>query len=454
MSFWLETCGDDLTPRVGLDTSIDCDVAILGAGFSGLWTAYYLAKRDPSRRVVVVEREIAGFGASGRNGAWCTAGFGAGPDLLAGRYGRDAARAVHDAMVATVDEVGRVCADEAIDAHYQRDGELLVAKGRHQVPALHAIEQSYARIGLPEFHRRLDRDEARSTLAIDDLQGALWHPATASVHPGRLVRGLARACEGIGVTILEGTAVTSFSGGARPVLHTERGDVRADVVVLAGEAYLSQLPNMRRTLLPLYSLIVLTEPLTDAQLADIGWTHRMVTNSRALNVDYLSRTADGRILFGGRGAPYHFGSAIRPEFDHHAETHERLRRAVVEWFPQLDGVGFTHAWGGTLGVPRDYVPTMRYDRAEGVAGAFGYTGEGVAATNLAGRVLADLITDTPSEVCDLPMTRHRPRAWEPEPLRWLATRLAQAGAQRIDAKAERTGRAPSGRSITERLIAH
>ena len=228
----------------------------------------------------------------------------------------------------------------------------------------------------------------------------------------------------------------------------------ANVVVLAGEAYLSQLPGHRRSLLPLYSLIVLTEPLSDTQLAEIGWTHRMVTNSRALTVDYLSRTADGRILFGGRGAPYHFGSRIRAEFDHHDATHARLRDAVVEWFPQLRGVSFTHAWGGCLGVPRDFVPTMRYDPVSGVAAAYGYTGEGVAATNLAGRVLADLMTGTRSAVCDLPMTRHHGRDWEPEPLRFAATRFVQWGAMRIDARAARTGRAPSGRSITERLLDH
>lgn len=453
-SWWLESAADDLTPRDRLDTSISCDIAVLGAGFSGLWTAYYLLQRDPSLRVVVVEAEIAGFGASGRNGGWCTSGFGAGPELLTAKFGRSAARAVHDAMVDTVDEVGRVCEAEQIDAHYVRDGELLVAIGPHQVSALHAIERTYAELGVGDFVRRLDRDAARATLSVDGIQGALWHPATASVHPGRLVRGLARAVERHGATILEQTRVTAVTEGATPTLHTDRGDVRADVVVLAGEAYLSQLPGRRRSLLPLYSLIVLTEPLSDAQLAEIGWTHRMVTNSRALTVDYLSRTADGRILFGGRGAPYHFGSRIRPEFDRHDATHERLREAVVEWFPQLRGVGFTHAWGGCLGVPRDYVPTMHYDPVRGVAGAYGYTGEGVAATNLAGRVVADLVTATPSALCDLPMARHHSRPWEPEPLRWAATRFVQWGAMRIDARAQRTGRAPSGRTITERLLDH
>src|SRR6266568_3140390 len=151
VSYWLETSGDDLTPRAPLDGSVDVDVAILGAGYTGLWTAYSLLERDPSLRILVVERDIAGFGASGRNGAWCTFGFGAGPDLLTHHYGRDAARAVHHAMVATVDEVGRAAEAEGIDAHYQKDGELSLAIGKQQLPALDAVQRSYDRLGLPEF---------------------------------------------------------------------------------------------------------------------------------------------------------------------------------------------------------------------------------------------------------------------------------------------------------------
>jgi glycine/D-amino acid oxidase-like deaminating enzyme len=426
----------------------------MGAGFTGLWTAHSLLARDPSLRIAIVERDIAGFGASGRNGAWCTFGFGAGPDLLRHHYGSDAAVAVHDAMVATVDEVGRAAAAEGIDAHYQRDGELSLAVGAHQLPGLDATQRSYDRLGLSGFVHRLDRDEARARLDVAGVEGGIWFPATATIHPGRLVRGLARAVERKGATIVEQTAVTNVRTGSQPALETARGDVRAKVVVLAGESYLSQLPGYRRAVLPIYSLIVITEPLSDAQLEEIHWTHRAVVHSQALTVDYLSRTRDGRILFGGRGAPYHFGSAIRPEFDRHAETHERLRRSIVEWFPSLAGVRTTHAWGGTVGVPRDWIPTMRYDRASGVATAHGYTGEGVAATNLGGRVLADLITGTDSAITHLPMVGHHSRPWEPEPLRFLAARWLQGASLRLDEKAARTGRPLTGRTVTERLIGH
>ncbi len=454
VSYWLESCGDDLTPRPPLDGSTAVDVAILGAGFTGLWTAYYLLARDPSLRIVIVERDIAGFGASGRNGAWCTFGFGAGPDLLRQRYGVDAARAVHNAMVDTVDEVGRAAAAEGIDAHYEKDGELSLAVGKHQLPALDAVQRSYDRIGLPEVPRRLDRAAAADRLAVAGVEGGIWFPATAAIHPGRLVRGLARAVERRGARIVEQTAVTSVRTGAHPALETARGTVGAPVVVLAGESYLAQLPGYRREVLPVYSLIVLTEPLRDEQLAAINWTHRAVVHSQALTVDYLSRTVDGRILFGGRGAPYHFGSSIRPDFDRHAATHERLRASIVEWFPSLAGARTTHAWGGTVGVPRDWIPTMSYDRASGVATSHGYTGEGVAATNLGGRVLADLITGTESVLTGLPMVGHRSRQWEPEPLRFLAARSLQYASLRLDARAARTGRPLTGRSVTERLIGH
>lgn len=453
VSYWLETCADDLTPRPSLDGSVDADVAILGAGYSGLWTTYYLQRAHPGIRVVIVEAEIAGFGASGRNGAWCTSGFPAGPDLLADRFGRAAAVAVHREMVATVDEVGRVLAEEGIEADYARDGEIALAVGEHQLPALDETMRRHEALGLEGSLRRLDREEARAMLRVEGVAGAVFSEATAVVHPGRLVRGLARAVERRGATIYERSPVTEVVSGGAPRLRTGRGDVRAPVVVLAGESYLTRLRGMRRSLMPVYSLIVLTEAIDEDRLSSIGWTHRAVAHSQALTVDYLSRTADGRILFGGRGAPYHYGSRIADDYDHHLPTHERLRRAVSEWFPDLGDIRCTHAWGGPVAVPRDWTPSVTYDRASGLAGLYGYTGEGVAASNLAARALADVVLDRDSALRELPFVGHSPRRWEPEPLRWLAARYVGRAASRVDEKAKRTGRPPSGRSIVERLLA-
>ena len=230
--------------------------------------------------------------------------------------------------------------------------------------------------------------------------------------------------------------------------------MRAPVVVLAGEAYLAELPQLHRQLVPLWSLIVLTEPVTDAQWAEIGWAHRETVASTRLSIDYLSRTEDGRILFGGRGAPYRFGSPIRREYDRHGPTHEMLKAFVREWFPVLRDVRFTHEWGGPLGMPRDWHPTMAYDEATGIATARGYIGHGVSATNLAGRVLTDLVTGHPSPLTALPLVNHRSPNWEVEPFRWIGIRYAQWAIGGLDAKAERTGTPPSGRSLAERISSH
>jgi glycine/D-amino acid oxidase-like deaminating enzyme len=452
-SFWLETAGD-LTPRPALEGSVRADVAILGAGYSGLWTAYYLLRARPSLRVVVVERDIAGFGASGRNGGWCSPKLNIGLDLLAERHGGEAARALQRAMYDTVPEIGRVCSEEGIDAGYTRGGGLFVARGRHQIPELDAYARLFERFGFGDRQERLDAAETERRIRVRGSQGALFFPDFASVHPARLVRGLARAVERRGGTIYEETEVTGFEPGPSPRLRTTRGEVRAPVLVLAGEAYLTRLRPLHRALLPVYSLIVLTEPLDARCWEAIGWRHRECVASFRLSVDYLTRTEDGRLLFGGRGAPYHFGSRIADAYDRHGPTHALLRDMARDWFPQLRDVRFTHAWGGPLGMPRDWMPTVSFDPRSGLATARGYTGHGVSLSNLAGRTLADLITEQVTERNALPIVGHRSPDWEMEPLRWLGVRYVQSAYGRIDARAERSGRPPSGRSLAERLGRH
>jgi glycine/D-amino acid oxidase-like deaminating enzyme len=453
-SFWLETAGEDLVPRPALDGAERADVAILGAGFTGLWTAYYLLKNDPSLRVVVLESEVAGFGASGRNGAWCGSGFPVSPGELARRFGREAARDLILEMQSTVSEVGRVAEAEGIDAQYFHGGMFRVARGRSQLPSVHAVHEAYSALGLGGDYRVLDAEETNRRVRITGAKGALYSPHCASVHPGRLVRGLARAVERLGGTIFERSPVVGFETGGSPRFATAHGEVRAGTIVLAGEAYLTRFRELHRQLLPIYSLIVLTEPLSEAQWEEIGWEGRECLASNRYSVDYLSRTADGRILFGGRGAPYHYGSRIKDEYDRHAPTHEMLRRAAKSWFPALGDARFTHAWGGPLAVPRDWMPTMSYNPKSGVATARGYTGQGVATANLSGRTLADLILGRDTDIARLPTVNHRSQSWEPEPLRWLGVRYVQRGLMRIDDRAERSGKPPTGRSLAERLGAH
>ncbi len=456
-TFWLETSGDDLAPRPPLDGSLTTDVAILGAGLTGLWTAWYLARRDPSLRIVVVEREIAGFGASGRNGAWCAPDLNISISRLARLHGDDAARAMQQATYDAVDEVARAADEAAIDAGFHKGGSIIVSRGPAGLPSLEASLREYERFGFGERYRLVDTPELAGRIRIAGATRALVSDDAAVVHPGRLVRGLARAAERQGVRIVEGTEVTAFrprDATGHATLVTPRGDVRAPVVVLAGEAWLAGLPGLRRQLIPVYSLIVLTEPLGDARWAEIGWAGREVVASTRLSVDYLSRTEDGRILFGGRGAPYRLGSRVRPELDRHDPTHERLRGFVRDWFPVLRDVRFTHAWGGPLGMPRDWHPTVAFDPSTGIATARGYIGHGVSTSNLAGRILAELVTEGDGPLTRLPIVNHRSRNWEVEPFRYLGVRYTQWAIGRLDHAAARTGRPPTGRSLAERMSSH
>jgi glycine/D-amino acid oxidase-like deaminating enzyme len=453
-SFWLETVGEDLVPRPSLSGPTEADVAILGAGFTGLWTAYYLLQREPSLRVVVLESEIAGFGASGRNGAWCNSGFSVSPGELVRRFGKEASKDLLLEMRGAVDEIGRVVAAEEIDAQYFRGGQLRIARGQAQVPGIQDAYEAARVLGIEKDLVLLDAEKTAERVRITGARGALYNPHCASVHPARLARGLARAVERLGGEIFEKTTVTDYEAGANPRLVTDVGWVRAGAIVLAGEAYLARLRKLRREVLPIYSLIVLTEPLSEAQWARIGWEGRECVASNRYTVDYLSRTSDGRILFGGRGAPYHYGSRIKDDYDLHHPTHETLRRTARKWFPALEGSRFTHAWGGPLAMPRDWMPTMSYDPAQGIATARGYTGQGVATANLSGRTLADLILGLDTAVTRLPTVNHETRTWEPEPLRWLGARYVQRGLMKADDHAEQTGEPPTGKTLAERLGSH
>lgn len=450
--FWISDSHPG-APRAPLQGSRRVDVAVVGGGFTGLWTAYHLLRMEPSAKVVVLERERVGFGASGRNGSWCVPELNAGPALLARRFGSTRAAEVHGAMRATVDDIGRFCSEEGIEG-FEKAGVLLVARGKGQLPALEATQREWEQAGIRSPYLRITAAEADRKLAVHQLEGALYSPDGASVHPGKLVQGLAAAVERMGGEIFEGSGVTSIAEGRPPSARTELGQVTADLIVLALEAYLTRLPGWHRTVLPVYSLIELTEPLTEAQLASVNWRSRICVSSMRLTVDYLALTPDRRILVGGRGAPYRYGSALSPALEHHPATHDGLRAMFREWFPALAGVQFTHSWGGVLGMPRDWIPQVRLDRGRGLGVAYGYTGHGVATTHLLGRTLAELIAARDSERTHLPLVGHRSPLWEVEPLRWMAVRYVQRQLAGLDSRVARGGRPPSGRTVAERLAAH
>jgi glycine/D-amino acid oxidase-like deaminating enzyme len=418
LSLWHASLGEHAwAPRPALPGDTDVDVAIVGGGLTGLWTAYYLSRSDPALRVAVIEAEVAGFGASGRNGGWCSALVPMSFEKVARQHSSDAAMRMQQAMFSTVDEVGRVAADEGIDCHFAKGGTIDLARSATQRERLQAEVRHRRKLGFTEDdYRWLDADEATTRLQASDVQGAMFTPHCAAVHPSRLTRGLAEAVERRGVAIYERTRVQSFGNG---VVVTDCGTVRAAAIIRATEAFTPTLPGERRTVAPVYSLMIATEPLDDDTLRHIGLHERSTFNDARHVVIYGQRTADGRLAFGGRGAPYHFGSAVRPSFDRDHTVHEGLRTTLVELFPILRNAQITHRWGGPVGIPRDWWCSVGFDRARGVGWAGGYVGDGLATTNLAGRTLADLITGEHSELVDLPWVGHRSRRWEPEPLRWL-----------------------------------
>lgn len=440
-SFWLENSGDDLAPRAPLEGDVEVDVAIVGAGYTGLWTAYYLAEADPTLRIAIVEKEIAGFGASGRNGGWCSALFSAKREKIARRHGRDGAIALQRALFDTVDEVGRVCAEEGIDAHYTKGGTLVAATSPAQVDRLKeavAYERSW---GFSENDVVwLNEAEARARIDVAGCLGGVFTPHCAALHPARLVRGLARAVERQGSAIYEHTEARAVGPHC---IETNRGVVRAGTVVQATEGYTSQLPGMRRRLMPLYSLMIATAPLPARFWDAVGWDGRETFADARHLIIYAQRTRDDRIAIGGRGAPYHYGSGISDAFDRVPSVFSELHRVLCTLFPEVGDAPITHRWGGPLGAPRDWYSSVGFDRDSGLAWAGGYVGDGVSTSNLAGRTLRDLILDRDTELVRLPWVQHRSRKWEPEPLRWIGTNLAlktMASADRVELRTGRPAR--------------
>jgi glycine/D-amino acid oxidase-like deaminating enzyme len=392
-------------------------VAIVGAGFTGLWTALYLARAQPSLRIAVLEAEVAGFGASGRNGGWCSALFPSSLASVARRSSRESALALHAAMRETVDEVLRAAEEEGIDAQAAKGGTISLARTAPQWSRARGDVEEARGWGLGEDDvRLLDAEEATGVLGASRVLGATYTPHCAAIHPARLVRGLADAVVRRGVELYEQTPATSIAPGA---VVTRSGTVRAEHVIRATEGYTRSLEGMRRAVVPVYSLIIATEPLAEEVWSTIGLRRRETFTDHRHLIIYGQRTADDRLVFGGRGAPYHFGSRIRASYDRVPRVFDALRETLTDLFPAVRGAAVTHRWGGALGITRDWTASVGLDRSTGIGWAGGYVGDGVGTTNLAGRTLTDLVLHRDTELTRLPWVGHRSRSWEPEPLRWL-----------------------------------
>lgn len=441
VSFWYADLGGLPQKRPPLDGDMAVDVCIIGAGYTGLWSAWYLKQADPSLRILIVEKEFAGFGASGRNGGWLTGGFAWSHEKYLSTGTPEGVRAMVQAMNGTVDEVIRVAELEGIDADIRRTDELMVAVTPAQM----------ARVTAEVAHRQhwgegtervfaIGAEAARARVNIPGLLGGMVVTGVARIQPAKLVRGLAAAVERRGVTIAEGTAVTGIAPGR---VTTDRGTITAPVILRATEGFTATLPGLKRDWLPLNSAQIVTEPLPPEMWDRIGWQGHEILGDFANAYCYCQRTREGRIAVGARGVPYRMGSATDTNGEPDAETIRRLTTILHRHFPDTRALRIDHAWCGVLGVPRDWCATVGFDRATGIGWAGGYVGVGVSTSNLSGRTLADLVTGRDSPLATLPWVGRRVRKWEPEPARWLGVTGMYALLNAADRREARLGGPPS-----------
>ena len=477
VSFWFDSIGQTPHPeRSQASPPTAVDVCIIGGGLTGLWTAYYLKKADPGLSIAVLEKQHAGFGASGRNGGWCSALFPRSTASLERKHGLEAALRMRRAMIGTVAEVGRVTREEGIVCDFVQGGTIAFARTPAQLKAAQNEVQEATRFGVDRLEfwdadswkadswaPNRDNGPAFSGVAFSGVAGALgasFDPACARLQPAKLVTGLASTIEALGVTIYEQTEVLGWAPHRvdyrchAPGETARRGSISATTVVIATEGFGAQLAGVGRRILPLYSLMIATEPLPESFWESVGIRHgQTFTDYRHLLV-YGQRTADDRIAFGGRGARYHWGSSIRPEYDNVDRVFRHLRRTLTELFPGSAEAAVTHRWGGPLGVHRDWHASASFNPETGVAFAGGYVGDGLSTTNLAGRTLADLITGRVTDETRLPWVNHRSPRWEPEPWRFIGANAGLLSMALADTEERITRRESVAAKLLGPLIGH
>ena len=413
-------------------------MCIVGGGFTGLWTAYELRRAAPELRVVVLEAEHVGFGATGRNGGWVLGKVSGRPEAWRRRGGSGGPRAMAHAIQATVGEIGAVVAREHIDCDWHHGGSLTVARNEPQLDRLRSeLEREHAWAGEDTAWQLLSEGELQARVAIDAGIGALYTPHCARVQPAKLAVGLAEAVQRSGAMIYERSPVLGVDSG---VARTACGQVRARFVILATEGYIANFPGRHRSLLPLNSAMIVTEPLPAQLWRELRWEGAETLLEGCYLYTYSQRTADGRIAIGGRGVPYRFGSRTDREGPVPERTVQELRARLCALFPALEGSAVARAWHGVIGVSRDWCPTVALDRPSGLGFAGGYAGEGVAASNLAARTLRDLILARDTELTRLPWVGRPARKWEPEPLRFLGARGIYWLYGEADRREAKTGR--------------
>jgi glycine/D-amino acid oxidase-like deaminating enzyme len=408
-------------------------------------------------QIVVLEKEVCGFGASGRNGGWASAFYPLGDEAIISRHGRDAFERLRRQLQNGVRDLGQAIADDGINADFARGGTLDFARSELQADRLQQRVARSRGLGYAaEDLAWLDEREAHEHGHVAGALGATYSPHCARLHPARLVRGLAEVNERLGVEIYENSPVTRIvgsSGTSAAEVATAGGSVHARFIVRATEGFTPTLAHQRRSVAPIFSLMIATEPQSQRFWDEAGFgQYETFADDRHLII-YGQRTSDNRIAFGGRGAPYHFGSTVEPRFDENPKVFALLETTLRELFPHLEG-GAAYRWGGPLAMARDQSPSVLVDYESGLASAGGYTGDGVVMSYVAANAVADLLTapDVATDFTSLPFVQHRSKPWEFEPFRWLGINAALGAASwadRVEARTQRESRA--GRWL-ERLL--
>ncbi|MCX2923934.1 NAD(P)/FAD-dependent oxidoreductase [Streptomyces sp. NEAU-W12] len=424
-AYWLDDPGRP-EPRPALTGAENCDLLVVGGGYSGLWTALIAKERDPGRDVVLVEGREVGWAASGRNGGFCAASLTHGLSNGLTRW-PDEIHELERLGARNLDAIEEAVARHAIDCDFERTGELDVATAPYQAHELRDWYREIDRRGLAEGVEFLDTDQVRAQVDSPTFLAGLWdRRGVAMLHPAKLAWGLKRACLGLGVRVYEHTpALTLRSYGAGLAARTPYGQIRARTAALGTNVFPSLVRRARAYTVPVYDYALMTEPLTDAQLASVGWRNRQGLGDSANRFHYFRLTADHRVLWGGYDAVYPYGGRVRAEYDDRPETYAKLAEHFFTCFPQLEGVRFTHAWGGAIDTCSRFSAFYGTAHRGRVAYAAGFTGLGVGATRFGAEVMLDLLAGERTERTELGMVRRKPLPFPPEPFAWTGIALTQ-----------------------------
>ena len=425
-----------------ITSSHSYDVVIVGAGYSGLWTAHHLLKLNPSLSVAILDARQPGFGASGRNGGWCSAFSPMSLEAVAAQSNKQGAIDLQKALVASVDEIGAHIAKFNIECGWHKGGTLTFASNHLQLERIRGNIAMSHDFGFDDsFMNYLTPDQAEARVRIQDSLGASFSPHCAALQPAQLVDGLVKQLLSRNVQFFGSSRVSNITSH-RVSVDTSKGSVSIDAkwIIRATEGFTARMKQYRRDVAPLYSYMIATDPLSTTQWDEIGWENRETVSDGRNLVIYVQRTADGRIAFGGRGAPYKFASRIGSRFDNNPKIHYLIEKSMREMFPSIDDVAVTHRWGGALGVHRDWFASARVDHSNQLATLGGYVGDGVAFSYVAAKEIAHSITGIPLDHHPLPIVNHVSRRWEPEPLRYIGINSILRLTERADETEKRTGR--------------